>query len=167
MAAPEMFFFFFLWGNRGSKMGFWGQGAINLPKIAGGGTRLPKLKFLAKFPIGLHMILQNTDKKKNQKCVTSYVQNYFEQNSVGVQPWTPLEIILDEFFFCFVFCFCFLKSYSITVRFMQRSRMWVLPNWIGLFLPPLENSWFLHFFHLTGQKWRGRASNGGEMSHAP
>ena len=30
---------------------------------AGGRTRLPKLKFLAKFPLGLHMILELLRKK--------------------------------------------------------------------------------------------------------
>ena len=29
------------------------------------------------------------------------------------------------------------ESKRITIRCMQRSRKWVLANWIGLYLPPL------------------------------
>ena len=93
-------------------------------KIGGGGTRLPKFKFSAIFPIWFTHDFTNTDKKL-QKCLISYVKKYFNRKSFAVQPWTPLEVILNEF------CFW------ITVRCMQRSRKWVLPHWIQLYLPPL------------------------------
>ena len=41
---------------------------------------------------------RNTD-KKIQKCLVSYVKKYFNQKSIEVQPWTPLEVILNEFCF--------------------------------------------------------------------
>ena len=47
-----------------TRVGRWG--ACNLKYSRGGRTQLPKFKFSAKFPIGLHVILQNTDKKKSQ-----------------------------------------------------------------------------------------------------
>ena len=47
-------------------------------------TRLPKFKFLANFPIGLHVILQ-IQIKKNQKCLISYVKKYFNRKSIEVQ----------------------------------------------------------------------------------
>ena len=56
----------------------------------GGRTRLPKFKFSANFPIGLHVILQ-LQIKKIQKCLISYVKIYFNRKSVEVQRWTPLE----------------------------------------------------------------------------
>ena len=40
---------------------------VNIDEVQGGGrTRLPKFKFSAKFPIGLHVILQ-IQIKKNRK----------------------------------------------------------------------------------------------------
>ena len=67
------------------------------PKRGGGGRkRLPKFKFSAKFPIGLHMILQ-IQIKKNRKWLLYYVKNYFNRKSVEVQPCTPLEIMLNGF----------------------------------------------------------------------
>ena len=66
----------------------------------------------------------NTD-KKIQKCLISFVKKYFNQKSIEVQPWTPLEVILNKF------------CLWITVSCMQRSRKWVLPHWIWLYLPPL------------------------------
>ena len=90
-------------------------------------TRLPKFKFLANFPIGLYVILQTQIFKKNEKCLISYGKKYFNQKTVEVQPWTPLEVILNEF------------CLWITIRCMQRSRKWVLPHWIRLYLPPLNH----------------------------
>ena len=52
---------------------------------AGGRTRLPKFKFSANFPIGLNVILQ-IQLKKNQKCLISDVEKYFNRKSVEVQP---------------------------------------------------------------------------------
>ena len=52
--------------------------------LQGGRTRLPKFKFSANFPIGLHVILPTTD-KKIQKCLISYVKKYFNRKSVEVQ----------------------------------------------------------------------------------
>ena len=43
------------------------------------------------------------------KCVISYVKKYFNRKPVEVQPWTSLEVILNEF------------CLRITVRCMQRS----------------------------------------------
>ena len=65
-------------------------------KQAGGRKRLPKFKFSAKFPIGLHVILQ-IQIKKNRKWLLYYVKNYFNRKSVEVQRWTPLEIMLNGF----------------------------------------------------------------------
>ena len=59
-------------------------------------THLPKFKFSAKFPIGLHVILQ-IQILKNQNCLICYEQNYFNRKSVGVQRCTPLQVILNEF----------------------------------------------------------------------
>ena len=77
-----------------------GVGAISqtrLPRNSGGGrTRLPKFKFSAKFPIGLHVILQ-IQIKKNRKWLLYYVKKYFNRKSVEVQRWTPLEIMLNGF----------------------------------------------------------------------
>ena len=39
------------------------EGVFLSQKISGGRTRLPKFKFLANFPIGLHVILQIRIKK--------------------------------------------------------------------------------------------------------
>ena len=50
----------------------------------GGRKRLPKFKFSAKFPIGLHVILQNTDKKIRKRLLYC-VKNYFNRKSVEVQ----------------------------------------------------------------------------------
>ena len=63
----------------------------------GGRKRLPKFKFLAKFPIGLHVILQ-IQIKKIRKWLLYYVKNYFNRKSVEVQPCTPLEIMLNGFY---------------------------------------------------------------------
>ena len=58
--------------------------------VGGGGTAcLPKSKFLAKFPIGLHVILK-LQIKKIQNLLKSDAQNYFNPKSIGVQPCTPL-----------------------------------------------------------------------------
>ena len=38
-----------------------------------------------------------TDLNKNQNCLDSYVQNYFNTESVGDQSCSPLEVILNEF----------------------------------------------------------------------
>ena len=35
---------------------------------------------------------------KNQNCLISYVQNYFNQTSIGLKPSTPSEVILKEFY---------------------------------------------------------------------
>ena len=57
--------------------------------------RLPKSKFSENFHICLHMILQ-IQIKKVPKCLKSYeVEKYFIRKFVGVQPWTPLEVILN------------------------------------------------------------------------
>ena len=50
----------------------------------GGRTRLPKFKFSANFPIGLHVILQ-IQIKENKKYLISYVKKYFNRKSVEVQ----------------------------------------------------------------------------------
>ena len=52
-------------------------------------------------------------------------KKYFNRKSVKIQPWTPLEVILNEF------------CLWITVHCMQRSRKWLLPHWIRLYLPPV------------------------------
>ena len=54
------------------------------------------------------------------------MKKYFNWKSIKVQHWTPLEVILNEF------------CLWITVCCMQRSRKWVLPHWIRLYLPPLQ-----------------------------
>ena len=63
-----------------------------------GRIRLSKLNFLAKFPIGLpgglHTILQKFKTVLNQMC-----KNYFNQKFIGVQPRSPLEIILNGLYF--------------------------------------------------------------------
>ena len=58
----------------------------------------------------------------------SYVKKYFNRKSVEVQPWNPLEVMLNEF------------CLWITVRCIQRSSKWVLPHWILLYLPPLAST---------------------------
>ena len=63
--------------------------------LHGGRTHLHKFKFSANFSIGLHVIVQ-MQIKKIQKCLISYVKNYFNRKSVKVQPWTPVEVILNE-----------------------------------------------------------------------
>ena len=50
-----------------------------------GGNML--FKFLEKFCIGLHMIIE-LQIEKNQNFLESDVQNYFNQNSIWVQPFT-------------------------------------------------------------------------------
>ena len=45
-----------------------GDCAITLAYLRGGRTRLPKFKFSAKFPIGLHMILQIQIRKFENDC---------------------------------------------------------------------------------------------------
>ena len=96
-------------------------------KNSGGRTRLPKFKFSANFPIGLHVILQIQILKKKSKMPNILGGKYLNRKSVSeVQPWAPLEVILNEF------------CSWITVRCIQRSRKWVLPNWIRLYLPPLQ-----------------------------
>ena len=79
-------------------------------------------------------------KKKNQKCLISYVKNYFNRKSVEVQPWTPLEVILNEFCLWIIVC-C-----------MQRSRNWVLPHWIRLYQSPLTSSelYNILIYHVKG-----------------
>ena len=64
--------------------------------VGGGRKRLPKFKFSAKFPIGLHVILQ-IQIKKIRKWLLYCVKNYFNRKSVEVQPCTPLEIMLNAF----------------------------------------------------------------------
>ena len=76
-----------------SKWVNWGF-VLSAVDTRGDRTRLRKLKFSAKFPIGLHMILQKQI-KKNSKCIISYVKNYSNRKSIGVQPWTPLKVILN------------------------------------------------------------------------
>ena len=107
----------------------------NWSKFQGGRTRtrLPKFKFSANFPIGLHVILQ-LQIKKIQKCLISYVKKYFNRKSVELQRWTPLEVIQNEF------------CLWITVRCMQRLRKSVLPHWIRLYRPPLQNLIFKNQF---------------------
>ena len=53
----------------------------------GGRTRLPKFKFSANFPIGLHVILQ-LQIKNIQKCLISYVKNILTENPLrfNVEP---------------------------------------------------------------------------------
>ena len=65
--------------------------------LRGGRKRLPKFKFSAKFPIGFTCDFTNTD-KKIRKWLLYYVKNYFNRKSVKVQPCTPLEIMLNGFF---------------------------------------------------------------------
>ena len=73
-----------------------GQDLPHLLIRGGGRKRLPKFKFSAKFPIGLHVILQ-IQIKKIRKWLLYYVKNYFNRKSVEVQRWTPLEIMLNGF----------------------------------------------------------------------
>ena len=51
--------------------------------VIGGRTRLPKFKFEAKFPIGLHVILQL---EINQNSAALNAQNYLNWKSIEVQP---------------------------------------------------------------------------------
>ena len=81
-----------------------------------GRTRLPKFKFSANFPIGLHVILQ-IQVKKNQNCLISYVKKY---------SWSNFKWVL-------------FNTQKSTARCRQRSRKWVLPHWIRLYLPPLTS----------------------------
>ena len=69
-----------------------------------GRTHLPKFKFSAKFPIGLHVIFK-LQIKKNQNLFESDAQNYFKRKSVGVQPCTPLKIVLNGL------CFQIIRQY--------------------------------------------------------
>ena len=55
---------------------------IYVLQVRGGGTRLPKFKFWAKFPMGLHVILE-LQIKKNQNLPESDAQNYFNRNPPG------------------------------------------------------------------------------------
>ena len=90
----------------------------------GGRKRLPKFKFSAKFPIGLHVILQ-IQIKKNRKWLLSYVKNYFNRKSVEVQPCTPLEIMLNGF--CLKI---YGNTYAVHVTVAYEPRKSVLPHWI-------------------------------------
>ena len=71
----------------------WNQVCIS----RGGWKRLPKFKwFSAKFPIGLHVILQIQIKKfENDFCIMWKI--ILNRKSVEVQPCTPLEIMLNGF----------------------------------------------------------------------
>ena len=104
------------------------RAAARMGDLRGGRTQLPKFRFSAKFPFKIfHRFIRNftnTD-KKIRKWLLYYVKNYFNGKSIEVQRWTPLKVILNEL--------CLL----ITRPCMQRSRTWLLPNWIGLYLPPL------------------------------
>ena len=53
------------------------------------------LIFVAKFPIGLHMILQ-IHIKKISELPNILCANYFDRKSVGVQLSTPLEVFFNE-----------------------------------------------------------------------
>ena len=46
-------------------------------------TRLPKFKFLAKFPLFVHVILKTSYKKRNKNLLESDAQNYFNRKSVA------------------------------------------------------------------------------------
>ena len=104
----------------------WGQGGGG--GVSGGRTHLPKFKIFGKISHRFTRDFTNTD-QKIKKCLICCVKKYFDLESIGAQPWNPLEIIVNEFMF--------MTNTVYTVRCMQRSRKWVLPNWIGLYLPPL------------------------------
>ena len=66
-------------------------------EVKRGRTRLPKFKFLAKFPIGLHVILQNADKKDSELSTILCAKLFYPKNLLVVQPCNPLEQILNEY----------------------------------------------------------------------
>ena len=74
------------------------EGAILGPQTQQGRTCLPQFKFSAIFPIGLHVNLVEL----SQNLLESYAKNYFNPKSVGVQPCTPLEIILNGLCFLII-----------------------------------------------------------------
>ena len=96
-----------------------------LKNVRGSRKRLPKFKFSAKFPIGLHVILQ-IQIKKIRKWLLYYVKNYFNRKSVEVQRWTPLEITLNGFFFV---------NYTVIRRCCHIESSFTGP-------PPPEKCWF-------------------------
>ena len=104
-ALEEIFFFL---------TRFIGAGYCPITPSMVGRTRLPKFKFSANFPISPRFTLDftNTDKKV-LKCIISYMKKTNNRKSIEIQPWTPLEVILNEF------------CIWITVRCMQRSRKWI------------------------------------------
>ena len=110
-----------------------GDSKLKMGVNAGGRTCLPKFKFSAKFPIGLHVILHLVQIKKIQICLTSYHENYFKRKAVGVEHRTPLEISRGVF----------INKDGIPLRCITvayEARKWVLPNLIELFLPPWVNA---------------------------
>ena len=84
---------------------FYMQRNRNVNSRGRGWTRLPKFKFSANFPIGLHVIYK-IQLKKNQNCLISYVKKYINRKSVEVQPWTPLEVSLNEFVYELPYAVC-------------------------------------------------------------
>ena len=58
---------------------------LKVLEYEGGRTRLPKSEISAKFPIGLHVILQIQIKKSLLPLII-FLKKYFNRKSVGVQP---------------------------------------------------------------------------------
>ena len=78
-------------------------------------------------------------------------EKYFNLKSVAVQPWPPLEVILNEF--------CLWIIRDTERRCMQRSRNWVLPNWIGLYLPTSSDVLFLRWLHHLRRRQHSHTSS--------
>ena len=99
--------------------------------LFGGGVEndFPKFKFSVECPIGLHVIMQLEIKKKKSKLPNILSAKLFQPKIRRGPAWHPswnnVEWIL------------FINYTVIRMLYMQRSRKSVLPNWIGLFLPPL------------------------------
>ena len=101
-----------------------GAVAANITSGGGGGrTRLPKFKFSAKFPVGLHELLQLQLKHSKLPNIlwTKLFQPKIRWSWTLNSSWNNLKWVL------------FMNN-TVKVCCMQRS---VLPNWIELFLPPL------------------------------
>ena len=98
----------------------------NIQNLQGGRKRLPKFKFSAKFPIGLHVILQIQIKKFENDCYIMWKIILTKNPSrFNVEPsWNNVKWIL------------FVNYTVIRMLYMKRSRKSVLPHWIELYRPP-------------------------------
>ena len=112
----------------------------------GGRTHLPKFKFSAKSPIGLHMIL-DPQIKKFKTCLNQMRKIYFNQKSVRVQPCTPLSIVLNGL------CFQIIRQYVCS---QMTVNMYAINGHTSGVLPPgvIKLKWTIptplstHFFHI-------------------